>query len=100
MFLEFLEGIIKIGIIILSVFAGMIGLNLLKDQTGQKDNLSWKILIVVVFLFIIQEFLGTLRAFGIWENPYITHIVPTFMLIMLIIALNLEIIRNKYILKK
>jgi len=89
--LEFYEGLLKITNAILSVIAGYIALGLFKVSGQRKELKPWKALIIALIFFIIQEILGALRAFGIYESPYLTHIVPTVVLGFLIYALVAQI---------
>ena len=86
----FLEGILKIANVFLAVIAGVIAISLFK--VSRKRELSpWRLLIIALVLFAIQGILGALRAFAIFETPYLTHIVPTILLGFLIWALVLQI---------
>jgi len=90
MAIEFLEGILKIANVILSVVAGYIALSLFKDTGKRKELGAWKPLIIVLIFFAFQEILGALRAFNIYTSPFLTHIVPGVMLALLIYALAIQ----------
>ena len=87
----YLEGILKIANLFLALVAGIIAISLIKLSRKSKNRNSWYLLIIVLILFAVQEILGALRAFSIFSNPYLTHIVPTAMLMLLIWALILQI---------
>jgi predicted membrane-bound dolichyl-phosphate-mannose-protein mannosyltransferase len=91
--LNFVEGIFKIANLFLSLIAGILAVSLLKLSSKQKQKklIPWKVLIIALIFFVIQEVLGALRAFRVFESPYLTHIVPTVILGLLIIALVLQI---------
>ncbi len=91
--LDFVEGIFKIANVFLSLIAGVLAISLFKfSGKRKKENLTpWKVLIIALIFFGVQEILGALRAFSIFESPYLTHIVPTIILGLLIIALTLQI---------
>ena len=90
--LNFVEGIFKIANLFLSLIAGILAISLFKLSVKKKKNLTpWKVLIIALIFFVIQETLGALRAFSIFESPYLTHVVPTIILGLLIIALALQI---------
>jgi len=91
--LNFVEGIFKIANLFLSLIAGILAISLFTLSTKQKQNklIPWKVLIVALIFFVIQEILGALRAFKIYESPYLTHVVPTVILGLLIVALILQI---------
>jgi hypothetical protein len=87
----YLEGILKIANIFLSVVAGIIAISLFNYSNKDKNLKPWYILIVVLILFAVQEILGALRAFEIFSTPHLTHINPSIMLGLLIWALALQI---------
>jgi len=89
--LYFLEGLLKIANLVLSIVAAIIAISLIKASTEKRYLKPWLSLIIALFFFMIQEILGALRAFDIFETPYLTHIVPTFILGFLIFALTYQI---------
>jgi len=89
--LNYLEGLLKIANVFLSMIAGIIAISLFKVSHQRKHLRPWKILIVVLVLFATQEILGALRAFEIFSSPYLTHIIPTAILGLLIVTLLLQI---------
>jgi len=89
--LEFIEGILKIANVVLSLVAAVISIKLF-GLIGKKERLQpWKAIVVALIFFIIQEILGILRAFNIFESSYLTNVVPAFILGALIWALILQI---------
>jgi len=86
---QYIEGILKIANLFLAVVAGIIALTLFK--ASKKQLAPWRILIIALIFFAVQEILGALRAFNIYESPYLTHIIPTAILGLLIFALVLQI---------
>jgi predicted membrane-bound dolichyl-phosphate-mannose-protein mannosyltransferase len=88
---QYLDGILKITNLILALVAGGIALSLIKVSRKKKELNAWLLLIVALIFFAIQEILGALRAFQIYESPYLTHIVPTIILALLTIALVKQI---------
>lgn len=89
--MQYLEGILKIAILVLSLVAGAIAVSLIKISRKRKELNAWILLIVALIFFAIQVVLGALRAFNIFESPYLTHIIPTVILVFLIIALLKQI---------
>lgn len=87
----YIEGILKIANLFLAVVAGLIAISLLKSSNKKKYLKPWYILIIVLILFAVQEVLGALRAFEIYSTTYLTHIIPTIMLGLLIWTLILQI---------
>jgi peptidoglycan/LPS O-acetylase OafA/YrhL len=88
---QYLDGILKITNLILSLVAGGIALSLIRVSKKKKELNAWIFLIIALIFFAIQEILGALRAFQIFESPYLTHIVPTIILALLTIALVKQI---------
>jgi predicted membrane-bound dolichyl-phosphate-mannose-protein mannosyltransferase len=89
--LDYLEGLLKIANLVLAFIAGGIALSLFKVSHERKELRAWKILIVVLIFFIIQMVLGALRAFGIYNTSFLTHVNVSFLLVFLIYALALQI---------
>lgn len=88
--LQFIEGILKIANIFLIIIAAVIASSMFKAAGKKKDLRPWTILIIVLILFTLQEILGGLRAFLIWDPGAITRIIPTAMLGLIIWALALN----------
>jgi len=89
--LQYLEGVLQIANMFLSGVAGIIALTMFKPLAKHKLLKPWKYLLVVLILFALVLIFGALRSFGIFESPYITHIIPTFILALLIVALLQQI---------
>jgi len=85
--LAYLEGILKIANLVLAFVAGSIAISLIKVSKKRKDLNAWVLLIVALVFFVVQEVLGALRAFKIYESSFLTHIVPTVIMVLLILAL-------------
>ncbi|MFC1768863.1 hypothetical protein ACFLZX_03800 [Nanoarchaeota archaeon] len=96
--IPFIEGVLKISNIILALIAIIISVSMFALRTKEETLRPWKVLIFVVIFFAIQEILGALRAFQIYESPFLTHIVPTIILGLMIRALILQ--QNLNLLKK
>ncbi|MBS3107087.1 hypothetical protein J4419_05515 [Candidatus Woesearchaeota archaeon] len=90
MALEFLEGALKLTNLVLALVAGYLSVRIY-SMSRRKDLLPWKILAVALLFFMVQQILGALRAFGLYTSPFLTHIVPTIILGLLILALSLQI---------
>ncbi len=89
--IEFFEGLLKIANLLLSVVAGVIAVSMFRISHEKKKFRAWKILIIVLFLFIVQQVLGALRAFDIFSSLYLTHINVSVMLLFLIYALSIQL---------
>ncbi len=86
-----LFGILKISNLFLSIIAGFIAITLFMLSRKRVDLRPWKILVIALVFFALQELLGALRAFNIFSTPYLTRIVPTVILGLLIFALTKQI---------
>ncbi len=89
--MEYLEGILKISNLFLSIIAGFIAITLFMLSRKRVELKPWKILVIALVFFALQELLGALRAFNIFSTPYLTRLVPTIILGLLIFALTKQI---------
>lgn len=92
---DWLLGTSNIAAIFLSIVAGAIALSLFNISRKKKELYAWKALIIALIFFAIQEVLGGLKNFGIYQTPHLTHIVPGFILAFLIAALVIQIHINR-----
>ena len=88
---SYIEGILKIANLFLALVAGGIALSIFSHAWRNKELKAWRALIIALVLFVVQMILGALRAFGIYESPYLTHINVSLLLAFLIWALILQI---------
>ncbi len=86
-----IEGILKLANLFLALIAAAIGIGLFKSSFKDQILRAWKPLAVALILFSVQQILGALRAFGIYESPFLTHINVSVLLGFLIYALVLQI---------
>lgn len=92
----FYIGVLQLTVVFLAIAAGLISLSLFRVSHKNKELSAWKSLMVVLVLFAIEEIIGVLDAFNIWrEINYMRHIVPSFILIFLIIAIMKQILITK-----
>ncbi|MBS3125813.1 hypothetical protein J4453_00025 [Candidatus Woesearchaeota archaeon] len=92
---EYIEGILKIANLILSVVAGYIALSLFRVSHQRIELRPWKLLIIGLVFFAVQEILGALRAFRIYTSAFLTHIVPTIILGFILAALVMQIYEHR-----
>jgi len=88
---DWVYGISIITVVFLSVIAGFIALTLFESATQRKYLAAWKLLIVTLVLFAVEEVFGALKVFGVWSTPWLTHVIPSFVLVFLIAALIKQI---------
>ena len=88
---DWIYGITQLATVFLSLVAGFIALSMFQKAAQAKYLAAWKPMLIALVLFVIEEILGVLRTFGIWSTPFLTHIVPSFILVFLIAALIKQI---------
>ena len=88
-------GISQFAAVFLSIIAGVIAISMF--STAHKERLlhAWRFMIVALVLFTVEEILGALKTFGVYSTPHLTHIVPSFILAFVIIALVSQININR-----
>lgn len=89
--MQYLDGILKIANLFLSIVAGYFAITIISMRGKKKELIPWKVLSFALIFFAVQQALGALRAFNIFSSPYLTHIVPTIILGLLIFCLTLQI---------
>jgi len=87
----YIEGILKVANLFLALVAGGVAVSMFHHAWQNKELRAWKTLIIALVLFAVQMVLGFLRAFGIYESPYLTHINVSLLLAFLIWALIAQI---------
>ena len=88
---EWLYGISQIAAVVLSIVSGIVASSMLRVSSKQKSLRGWKYLLIALILFAVEELFGALRTFGLYSNEWITHVIPSFILVFLIAALCKEI---------
>jgi len=81
----------QIASVVLSIFAGVLAMTMLKQARKRKQLRAWPYLLWSLVFFALVEFFGALKTFGIWSTPWLTHIIPGFILAFLIVALVIQI---------
>lgn len=92
---SYIDGMLQIAVVFLSVVAGIVAISLFKASHKQEHLNPWKPLIICLVLFAIEEVLGALEAFNIYTSAYLTHVIPSAILLILIYALFLQIMEAK-----
>jgi peptidoglycan/LPS O-acetylase OafA/YrhL len=88
---DWIYGITQLATVVLSIVAGFIAISMFQHASKKKYMAAWRPLTIALVLFVIEELIGVLRTFGIWSNPWITHVIPSFILLFLIAALIKQI---------
>ena len=92
---DYVLGTAQIASVFLMLVAGIIALSMFRATHREIELKAWKWIIFALVLFAVEEILGALKSFGIFSTPYLTHIVPSFILIFLITALVIQLQVNK-----
>jgi hypothetical protein len=88
---DWVYGITTLTVVFLSIIAGLLAVTMFKSTAHRKYLAAWRYLIVALVLFAVVEFVGTIKIFGIWSTPWLTHVIPSFILVFLIVALTTQI---------
>lgn len=88
---DWVYGIATLTVVFLSIIAGFLSLTMFKSTAHRKYLAAWRYLLVALFLFAVEELVGTLKVFGVWSTPWLTHVIPSFILVFLIAALLTQI---------
>ena len=88
---EWIYGIAQFAAAFLSVIAGIIALSMFGATREYKTLRSWKYLIIGLVLFAVEEVIGALKTFGIYSTPYLTHVIPFFILLFVIAGVIVQI---------
>jgi hypothetical protein len=86
----YLEGVFQIANLFLSITAIILSI-MLFGQYHTRELRPFKYLMVALILFDIELIFGALRSFRIYENAFITHVLPGFILGILMLAIYMEI---------
>jgi len=87
----YLYGTLQIANLFLAIVAGSMALTLFKVSHEKKHLRPWKVLIAALIVFAVLEVVGALRSFGIFTSPFLTHILTTCILGLLILALTMQL---------
>lgn len=88
--MDFITGVLQIANFFLAVVAGLIAATLF-EVSKEKQLRAWKPLAVALVFFALEEVFGGLRSFNIYTSTWITHVIPSIILIFLIYGLALQI---------
>jgi hypothetical protein len=84
----FFVGVLQLTVVFLSIAAGVISIFLFKASRRHEILGAWKMLMAALVLFAVEEIVGVLDAFNIFrEINFLRHIIPSFILAFLIIAI-------------
>jgi hypothetical protein len=82
---DWIYGVAQLAAAFIAIAAGILAIKVY--MLAKKQLRAWKPLSIALVLFMIEEILGALKAFGVYSTPYLTHIIPSLILAFLIVAL-------------
>src|SRR5210317_2254231 len=97
----YLIGGIQIVIVLLCFYGFYLFIKLFSNLKNAKERdkyIPWKYLFIALILFALEEVVGALDAFNILrEYNFLRHIIPSFLLLVLILAVAKQISVLRYI---
>lgn len=93
--LAYVDGVLQIANLFLSIVAGMVAISLFKASKEDKLLAAWKPLIIVLILFAGEMVLGALWAFNIYRTPHLTHVGASVIMLLVIYALNKQLVISR-----
>ena len=88
---DWIYGSGQIAAVILSFVAGFIAVTMFRQARQRKQLRAWRFMLWALVFFALEELFGALKTFGIWSTPWLTHVIPSFILALLIAALVVQI---------
>ena len=88
---DWIYGVAQFAAAFLSVVAGIIAISMFAAAKKYSYLASWRYLGIALILFAVEEVVGALKTFGIYSTPHLTHVLPFFVLLFVIIAVIVQI---------
>ncbi len=89
--IEYLFGTAEIAAVFMAVVGGVIAITMFTSARSDKHLKAWKFLIAALVLFAAEEVFGALRTFGVYGNAWITHVIPSLIMLCVITGLIIQI---------
>ena len=86
----YIYGTLQIANLFLAVVAGTMAATLFQISHRRSHLRPWKVLVVALILFSILEIIGALRSFNVYTSPWMTHVITSFIVLLLIVALIMQ----------
>jgi len=97
----YLIGAIQIVVVLLCFYGIILFIKLFRSlkNTQERDKYGpWKYLFIALILYALEEVVGILDAFNILrEYNFLRHIIPSFLLLVLILAITKQISVLRYV---
>lgn len=90
MAIDYLTGVLQIANFCLAIVAGLVAASFF-EISGKKQLKAWKPLAIALIFFAVEEIFGVLRSFNVYSNPWVTHVIPSVIIMFLIYALVIQI---------
>ena len=87
----YLYGTFQIANLFLAIVAGAMAATLFEVSHARTHLRPWKVLILALILFALLQVVGALRSFSIYTSPFLTHVITSAILALLIISLVMQI---------
>jgi hypothetical protein len=88
---DWIYGVAQFSAAFLSVVAGFLAISMFAATKKYAYLSSWKYLIIALILFAVEEVIGALKTFGVYSTPHLTHVLPFFILLFVIIGVVVQI---------
>ncbi len=89
---DWVYGIAQLGAVVLALIAGAFTFALFQMSSRFGHLRAWKPLLIALLLFVVEEIIGALRTFGVHHNEWITHVIPSFILVFMMYSLIQQIL--------
>ena len=87
----YMYGTFQIANLFLAVVAGAMAATMFKASHEKEHLRPWKILIAALIVFAVLEVVGALRSFGVYTSPFLTHILTSLIVGLLVFALVMQL---------
>ncbi|MFH1054148.1 MAG: hypothetical protein V1740_07050 [Candidatus Woesearchaeota archaeon] len=87
----YLYGTFQIANLFLAIVAGSMAATLFEISHARSHLRPWKVLIASLIIFAILEIVGALRSFGIYTSPFLTHVLTSGIIALLIVTLVMQL---------
>jgi uncharacterized membrane protein len=88
---DWIYGSGQMAAVILSIVAGFIAFSMFKAAKQRKSLRAWRFMLLALIFFALEEVFGALKTFGVWSTPWLTHVIPSIILALVIAALIVQI---------
>ncbi|MBS3141819.1 hypothetical protein J4464_00345 [Candidatus Woesearchaeota archaeon] len=87
----YIYGTLQIANLFLALVAAVMAISLFHISHQRSHLKPWKVLIIALLLFMALEVIGALRSFGIYTSPFLTHVITSAIIALLVVTLVMQI---------